>query len=138
VGHEFGAVTGRRRRCGWFDAVALRRSIVNSSVSTLCMTKLDVLDGLDVIRVCVGYRMGGKSLSEPPVLAEAGVQIEPVYEELPGWKESTVGVTELAALPANARAYLKRIEALVGVPLDLISTGPDRTQTIVVRHPFDN
>ncbi|HEX4376456.1 MAG TPA: adenylosuccinate synthase [Steroidobacteraceae bacterium] len=137
VGHEFGAVTGRRRRCGWFDAVALRRSVVNSSVSSLCMTKLDVLDGLDVIRVCVGYRIGGKTFSEPPVVTEAGVEIEPVYEEHPGWKESTVGVTDLEALPANARSYLKGIEALVGVPLDLISTGPDRNQTIIVRHPFD-
>ncbi len=137
VGHEFGAVTGRRRRCGWFDAVALRRSILNSSVSSLCMTKLDVLDGLDVIRVCVGYRIGGKTHSEPPFVPEAGVEIEPVYEEHPGWKESTIGVTDLTALPANARAYLKRIEALVGVPLDLISTGPDRNQTIILRHPFD-
>ncbi len=137
VGHEFGAVTGRRRRCGWFDAVALRRSILNSSVSSLCMTKLDVLDGLDVIRVCVGYRIGGKAYSEPPFVPEAGVEVEPVYEEHPGWKESTIGVTDLSALPANARAYLKRIEALVGVPLDLISTGPDRSQTIILRHPFD-
>jgi adenylosuccinate synthase len=137
VGHEFGAVTGRRRRCGWFDAVALRRSVVNSSVSSLCMTKLDVLDGLDVIRVCVGYRIGGKTFSEPPFVPEAGVEIDPVYEEHPGWKESTIGVTDLSALPANARAYLKRIEALVGVPLDLISTGPDRNQTIILRHPFD-
>jgi adenylosuccinate synthase len=137
VGHEFGAVTGRRRRCGWFDAVALRRSVVNSSVSTLCMTKLDVLDGLDVIRVCVGYQIGGRSFSEPPVLVDPGVEVEPVYEELPGWKESTVGATTLEALPVNARSYLKRIEQLVGVPIDLISTGPDRSQTIVIRHPFD-
>src|SRR4029077_20338390 len=123
VGHEFGAVTGRRRRCGWFDAVALRRSIVNSTVSTLCMTKLDVLDGLDVIRVCVGYRVGGETLSEPPLFSDAKREVEPVYEDCGGWKESTVGVTNLDALPSNARAYLRRIEELVGVPLDMISTG---------------
>ena len=137
VGHEFGAVTGRRRRCGWFDAVALRRSIVHSSVSTLCMTKLDVLDGLDLIRVCVGYRVGAQTLSEPPLMPDAATQAEPIYEELPGWEQSTVGITELGALPANARSYLRRIEALVGVPLDIISTGPDRNQTIVLKHPFD-
>ena len=137
VGHEFGAVTGRRRRCGWFDAVALRRSIVHSSVSTLCMTKLDVLDGLDLIRVCVGYRVGGRTLSEPPLMPDVAMEAEPIYEELPGWQQSTVGITELDALPVNARSYLRRIEALVGVPLDIISTGPDRNQTIVLKHPFD-
>jgi len=136
VGHEFGSVTGRRRRCGWFDSVALRRSIVHSSVSGLCMTKLDVLDGLDTIRVCVGYRNGDAVASEPPLFADAVGEVEPVYEELPGWSESTVGITSYAALPANARRYLERIEQLVGVPLDLISTGPDRDQTIVLRHPF--
>jgi adenylosuccinate synthase len=136
VGHEFGSVTGRRRRCGWFDSIALRRSVVHSSVSGLCMTKLDVLDGLDTIRVCVGYRSGGAVTSEPPLFTDAFAEIEPVYEELPGWSESTVGITRYAALPANARRYLERIEQLVGVPLDLISTGPDREQTIVQRHPF--
>jgi adenylosuccinate synthase len=136
VGHEFGSVTGRRRRCGWFDAIALRRSVVHSSVSGLCMTKLDVLDGLDTIRVCVGYRSGGAVTSEPPLFTDAFADIEPVYEELPGWPESTVGITSYAALPLNARRYLERIEQLVGVPLDLISTGPDRDQTIVQRHPF--
>jgi adenylosuccinate synthase len=136
VGHEFGSVTGRRRRCGWFDAIALRRSVVHSSVSGLCMTKLDVLDGLDTIRVCVGYRSGGAVTSEPPLFIDAFADIEPVYEELPGWSESTVGITSYAALPLNARRYLERIEQLVGVPLDLISTGPDRDQTIVQRHPF--
>jgi adenylosuccinate synthase len=138
VGHEFGAVTGRRRRCGWFDAVALRRSIVHSSVSSLCMTKLDVLDGLDTIRICVGYRLGGQTLSEPPLFSDATSELEPVYEDHPGWQESTVGVTHLEALPKNARAYLQRIERLVDVPLDLISTGPDRDQTIILRHPFDS
>jgi adenylosuccinate synthase len=137
VGHEFGSVTGRRRRCGWFDAVALRRSVVHSSVSGLCVTKLDVLDGLDLIRVCVGYRAGGAVLSEPPLFADAYAEVEPVYEEMPGWKESTIGVREYAALPLNARRYLERLQTVVGVPLDVISTGPDREQTIVLRHPFD-
>jgi adenylosuccinate synthase len=136
VGHEFGSVTGRRRRCGWFDSVALRRSIVNSSVSGLCITKLDVLDGLDTIRVCVGYRANGQVSPEPPMNVEGYAAIEPVYEELPGWRESTVGVTAYQDLPADARRYLERLGALVGVPIDIISTGPDRGQTVVLRHPF--
>jgi adenylosuccinate synthase len=136
VGHEFGAVTGRRRRCGWFDAVALRRSIVHSSVSGLCITKLDVLDGLDTIRVCTGYRIDGELHAEPPLLSDEFGDVEAVYEELPGWRESTVGITEFERLPAAARRYLKRLEELAGVPVDVISTGPDRDQTIVLRHPF--
>jgi adenylosuccinate synthase len=136
VGHEFGSVTGRRRRCGWFDSVALRRAIVHSSVSGLCITKLDVLDGLDIIRICVGYRVSGSVSPEPPLTVGAYAGVEPVYEELPGWRESTVGITAYDALPANARRYLERLQALVGVPIDMISTGPDRGQTIVLRHPF--
>jgi len=136
VGHEFGSVTGRRRRCGWFDSVALRRSIVNSSVSGLCITKLDVLDGLDTIRIGVGYRIDGVASPEPPLTVEAYAGIEPVYEELPGWRESTVGVTDYDALPGNARRYLERLAELTMVPLDMISTGPERDQTIVLRHPF--
>jgi adenylosuccinate synthase len=136
VGHEFGSVTGRRRRCGWFDSVALRRSIVHSSVSGLCITKLDVLDGLDVIRICVGYRINGVVTPEPPMSFEGGAGIEPVYEELPGWSESTVGLTAYEQLPGNARRYLERLQSLVNVPLDMISTGPERDQTIVLRHPF--
>src|ERR1022692_3532468 len=138
VGHEFGSVTGRRRRCGWFDAVALRRSIVHSSCSSLCVTKLDVLDGLETIRICVGYRVCGETLPGPPLFADAYADVEPVYEEMPGWQDSTVGVREHGALPLNARRYLERIQELVEVPLDLISTGPDRDQTIVLRHPFDS
>jgi adenylosuccinate synthase len=138
VGHEFGSVTGRPRRCGWFDAVALRRTIMHSSVSGLCMTKLDVLDGLDVIRVCTGYRIDGKLSDEPPLFADAFAEVEPAYEELPGWHESTAGIRDYAALPAAARRYLERVQELVGVPLDLISTGPDRDHTIVLRHPFDS
>ena len=137
VGAEFGATTGRPRRCGWFDAVALRRSIVNSSVSGLCMTKLDVLDGLETIQVCVGYEIDGQAVSGVPLMLDRFAECQPVYEELPGWDESTVGVTEYSALPANARAYLEYIEDLVSVPLDIISTGPDREQTIVKRHPFE-
>jgi adenylosuccinate synthase len=137
VGHEFGAVTGRRRRTGWFDAVALRRSVVHNSVSGLCVTKLDVLDGLDVIRLCVGYRMRGEVSLEPPLLADHYADCEPVYEDMPGWKESTIGVTEYDALPGAARRYLERIGDLVGVPLDIVSTGADRAHTIVRRHPFD-
>src|SRR6478752_2147249 len=136
VGHEFGSVTGRRRRCGWFDSVALRRSIVNSSVSGLCITKLDVLDGLDTIRICVGYRINGVVTPEPPMSVEGYAEVQPVYEELPGWRESTVGITAYEALPANARAYLERLARLVDVPVDMISTGPDREQTIVLQHPF--
>ncbi|NBR17016.1 MAG: adenylosuccinate synthase [Gammaproteobacteria bacterium] len=136
VGQEFGAVTGRRRRCGWFDAVALRRSVIHSSISGLCMTKLDVLDGLDSIRLCVGYRANGVTSQEPPLLVDAFADVEPEYEEMPGWKGSTFGVTREADLPPEARAYLARIEQLVGVPIDVISTGPDRDQTIVRRHPF--
>jgi adenylosuccinate synthase len=137
VGHEFGAVTGRKRRCGWFDAVSLRRSIINSSVTGLCLTKLDVLDGLDTLRICVGYRSDGQVSEQPPLFADAFAEVEPVYEEMPGWKESTIGVKTYEGLPANARRYLERLQQLAGVPIDIISTGPDREQTIVLRHPFD-
>ena len=136
VGHEYGSVTGRRRRCGWFDSVALKRSIVNSSVTGLCITKLDVLDGLDTIRIGVGYRTNGIVSPDPPMSVEGYAGIEPVYEELPGWRESTVGVTEYEALPANARRYLERLQTLVNVPIDMISTGPDRGETIVLRQTF--
>jgi len=136
VGHEFGSVTGRRRRCGWFDAVALRRTVVNSSVSGLCMTKLDVLDGLDRVRICTGYRYGGAISAEPPLFADAVAEVEPVYEDLPGWQESTAGVCKYAALPAAARRYLERVQEILEVPMDMISTGPDRDHTIVLRPPF--
>jgi adenylosuccinate synthase len=137
VGHEFGATTGRPRRCGWFDAVSLRRSIRLNSVSGLCVTKLDVLDGLDTIKICVGYRIGGQVRELPPLMAEHYADCEPVYEDMPGWKESTIGITAHEDLPDNAKRYLQRIEDLVDTPVDVISTGPDRTETIVKRHPFD-
>ncbi len=136
-GHEFGATTGRPRRCGWFDAVALRRSVEVNSVTGLCVTKLDVLDGLDVIRVCVGYQHGDEVRDTPPNGADAMAEVEPVYEDLPGWSESTVGVTRYEDLPPTARAYLERLAELSGAPLDIVSTGPDRVETIVLRHPFD-
>ncbi|MDH3948033.1 MAG: adenylosuccinate synthase [Gammaproteobacteria bacterium] len=137
-GHEFGSTTGRPRRCGWFDAVALRRSAQINSVSGLCITKLDVLDGLDKISICVGYKYNGEIRQTPPVGAEAFEAVEPVYEDMPGWKESTVGVKAYDELPANAKAYLKRIEEVTEIPIDIISTGPERTETIVLRHPFDS
>jgi adenylosuccinate synthase len=136
VGHEFGAVTGRRRRCGWFDSVALRRSVVHSSVTGLCVTKLDVLDGLDTLRVAVGYKIDGKVAAEPPMFVDGFADVQPVYEELPGWKESTIGITAYEKLPANARRYLERLQELVDVRIDMISTGADREETIVLRHPF--
>jgi adenylosuccinate synthase len=137
-GHEFGSTTGRPRRCGWFDAVALRRANQLNSVTGLCITKLDVLDGLDTIRLCVGYRCGNEDRLTPPIGAEAFATCEPIYEEVPGWKDSTVGVREYDKLPPNAKAYLKRIEEVVDCPIDIISTGPDRVDTIILRHPFDS
>jgi len=136
VGAEFGATTGRPRRCGWFDAVALRRSIINSSVSGLCVTKLDVLDDLASIQICIGYKIDGNPISGLPVVVDRFAECEPVYEEWPGWQESTVGVTNNDDLPQKARDYLARIEELAGVPVDIISTGPDREQTIIKTHPF--
>ena len=137
VGHEFGATTGRPRRCGWFDGVALKRCIEINSVSGLCLTKLDVLDRLDTIRVCVGYQRDGEHLSEPPLGADAISECTPVYEDLPGWNQSTEGLRGYDELPANAKAYVRRIEELTGTPVDIISTGPDRDDTIILRHPLD-
>jgi adenylosuccinate synthase len=136
-GQEFGATTGRPRRTGWFDAAALKRSIQLNGVSGLCITKLDVLDGVDAVKICVGYEIEGRMSDILPVGAEELERCVPVYEELPGWRESTVGVKGHERLPRAARAYLERIEALCGVPVDLVSTGPDREETIVKRHPYD-
>jgi adenylosuccinate synthase len=135
-GNEFGAVTGRPRRCGWFDAAALKRAVQLNGLTGLCITKLDVLDGLDKIRLSVGYKVRGEMRDILPVGAEALAICEPVYEDFPGWTESTVGIKSFDALPANARAYLKRLEELAGAPVVLISTGPDREETIVIQHPF--
>jgi adenylosuccinate synthase len=135
-GNEFGATTGRARRCGWFDAAALKRSIQINGVSGLCVTKLDVLDGVETLQLGVGYRVGMETLDILPSGAEALAECEPIYEEISGWTESTVGIRRHQDLPKNARNYLKRIEETCGVPIDLISTGPDREETIVLRHPF--
>ncbi|MHB8346959.1 MAG: adenylosuccinate synthase [Acidiferrobacterales bacterium] len=135
-GQEFGATTGRKRRCGWFDGAVMRRAQQINGFSGLCITKLDVLDGFDTIRVCTGYRYGNENRLSSPSGAEALESCKPLYEELPGWKESTVGVREFDRLPANARRYLARIEELVGAPIDIISTGPERDDTIILRHPF--
>lgn len=137
-GHEFGSTTGRARRCGWFDAVILRRAMEVNSISGLCLTKLDVLDGLDVIRICVGYRNEAGSVIAVPTDADSYLGLEPVYEEVPGWSESTLGAQTLAQLPENARAYISRIEELVGAPVDIISTGPDRNETIILRKIFQD
>lgn len=137
-GHEFGATTGRQRRCGWFDAVAMRRSCQINSISGLCITKLDVLDGLDTIKICVAYRYDGKDHATPPAGADMLEKVEPVYGDMPGWQESTVGVQDEKELPKNALNYLARIEELTGAPVDIISTGPDRKETIIRNHPFNN
>lgn len=137
-GHEFGATTGRQRRTGWLDAVAMRRAVQINSVSGFCLTKLDVLDGLEELKICIGYKLTDGTISEyPPMAAEDYEVVEPVYETLEGWDTSTVGLTEHNQLPPQALAYISRIEALTGVPVDIISTGPDRNETIVLRHPFD-
>ena len=135
-GHEFGATTGRKRRCGWLDMVALKRSFKINSVSGLCITKLDVLDGLDTLKIAVAYRHKGQEVTTIPVGAENLEACEPVYLEMPGWKTSTYGVKSYDELPTAAINYLNKIEELCGVPIDIISTGPDRLETIILRHPF--
>ncbi|WP_067515955.1 adenylosuccinate synthase [Endozoicomonas ascidiicola] len=136
VGNEFGATTGRPRRCGWFDAVALKQAIQINSVTGLCLTKLDVLDGLETIRICVDYKNAEGESITTPVDVEEYEAVQPVYEELPGWTESTFGAKNIDDLPANAVAYIKRLEEVTGAPIDLISTGPDRVETIILRQPF--
>lgn len=135
-GHEFGSTTGRARRCGWFDAVILRRTSEINSISGICLTKLDVLDGLETVKICVAYKNAAGEEIEAPTDADSYDGLVPVYEEMPGWTESTIGATSLEQLPANARAYVKRIEELIGTPIDIVSTGPDRNETIVLRHPY--
>ena len=136
-GNEFGSTTGRARRCGWFDAVLLRRAIELNSITGLCLTKLDVLDGLSIIKVAVAYSdADGKIIHSPSQAADDFVGLKPIYEELPGWNESTVDIKNLSDLPANARAYIQYLEKLLGIPIDLISTGPERDSTIIMRDLF--
>jgi adenylosuccinate synthase len=136
VGKEFGSVTGRPRRCGWFDGAALKRSVRLNGISGLCITKLDVLDGLPVLKMGVGYELDGKQIDVLPYGAAAVARAKPILEEMPGWTESTVGVTQFDKLPANAQRYLTRMSEVCGVPIDMVSTGPDRNETIMLRHPF--
>ncbi|WP_212768847.1 adenylosuccinate synthase [Pectobacterium versatile] len=137
-GNEFGATTGRRRRTGWLDAVAVRRAVQINSLSGFCLTKLDVLDGLKEIKICVGYRLpNGTEVDTTPLAAEGWEGLEPIYETVPGWSESTFGVKDHSKLPQAALNYIKRIEEITGVPIDIISTGPDRSETMVLRDPFD-
>lgn len=135
-GHEFGATTGRARRCGWFDAAALKRSIQINGVSGLCVTKLDVMDGMEKVRIGVGYKIDGQFSDILPVGAESLEGCVPIYEDMPGWSDSTVGVKRYEELPVEARNYLQRIAEICEVPVDMVSTGPDRDETIVLRHPF--
>ena len=137
-GQEFGAVTGRPRRCGWFDAVLSRRAIMVNSVSGLCLTKLDILDGLKTIKICVAYRdLAGNEHKTPPYDIEAFDELTPVYEEMPGWTASTADVTDFDALPQEAKNYIKRLETLLEVPVHMISTGPERSSTMILQHPFE-
>jgi adenylosuccinate synthase len=135
-GQEFGSVTGRPRRCGWFDAAALRRAVQLNGATGLCVTKLDVLDGLPTVRLCTGYRYDGRAVDILPFGADAVARCEPVYQDFAGWSQSTHGVRAWSDLPVGARSYLNRLSELAEVPIDLISTGPERDQTIVLRHPF--
>jgi len=135
-GHEFGSVTGRARRCGWFDAILARRALQVNGVSAICMTKLDVLDTLPELKICTGYRQGDKTITSPPLDSEAWDSLEPIYETLPGWQTTTAGITDYDKLPKAARDYLQRISELTGVPITIISTGPERQATIVLEDPF--
>jgi adenylosuccinate synthase len=137
-GNEFGSVTGRPRRCGWLDLAALHRSVELNSFSGLCITKLDVLDGLEIIKVCTGYRLHGQICTYPPLESDVYAQCEPIYETFPGWQESTSGIREFGKLPKNAQNYLSYIEKKMGVPIDIISTGPDRKDTIVLRNAYND
>jgi len=135
-GHEFGATTGRKRRTGWFDALAVKHAVQINSVTGICLTKLDVLDGLDEVKICTGYKNSKGEEVGIPSCSEDWEDVQPVYESMPGWKETTFGVQQRDKLPQAALNYIARLEALVGVPVDIISTGPDRVETIVLRHPF--
>lgn len=137
-GNEFGSVTGRPRRCGWLDMVALRRAVQLNSFSGFCITKLDVLDGLSTIKICTSYRIGDQHYSHPPLESDVYESCEPIYEELPGWTESTSRIRQFDKLPLNAQKYVLYVEKLAGIPIDIISTGSDREDTIILRHPYDD
>ena len=137
-GHEFGATTGRLRRTGWFDAVAIKRAVQLNSITGFCLTKLDVLDGLEEVKICTGYQMAdGKVVDVPPMAADGYERATPIYETMPGWSESSFGITTFDELPENAKAYIKRLEEVTGVPMDIISTGPDRNETMIQVNPFN-
>lgn len=136
-GNEFGATTGRARRCGWFDAVAVRRAVILNSITGICLTKLDVMDGLDKVNICTAYTFNGETITDLPTGAEAIAQCEPVYEQMPGWSDTSEGVTEEEKLPTAARNYIARLEELVGVPIHIVSTGPERNQNVFRKHPFE-
>ena len=137
-GHELGATTGRSRRCGWFDAVSVRRAMQLNSVTGICLTKIDVLDGMDTLKICVAYELDGEQLLVPPTSTIKYAQCQAVYEEIAGWKESTYGIKDYDSLPENAKKYIKRLEELTDTPIDIISTGPDRDHTIILRNPYGN
>ena len=136
-GHEFGATTGRQRRCGWLDLVILNRSFKLNAVSGICLTKLDVLDGLDSIKICVAYEINGERTSTPPFSAEGYELAKPVYIEMPGWNCSTIGTRSFEELPIEAQNYIRKIEELSQLPVDILSTGPDRDETLIIQNPFD-
>ena len=137
VGHEFGATTGRQRRCGWLDMVTLKRSFNLNAVSGICLTKLDVLDSLESIKICTAYELNGKTITAPPYDAQGYEDAKPIYIEMPGWQSSTIGTDSFDALPIEAQNYIRKIEELSGLPVDILSTGPDRDETLILNHPFD-
>ena len=136
-GHEFGATTGRKRRCGWFDAVSMKRVAYLNSMTGLCLTKIDVMDGLETVKICTAYEVDGKQITSPPASAAELEHCKPLYEELPGWHEPTSEANSFDELPANAQSYVKRLEEIVGVPIEIISTGPERERNIIIHNPFE-
>ena len=136
-GKEFGTVTQRKRRCGWFDAAALKRSAMINGLSGLCITKLDVLDGIEKLYICTGYEINGKNFDLLPLGADQVSSCKPLLIEMPGWQESTFGVNDWENLPENAKNYLLKLEELCSVPLHIVSTGPERDETIMLQHPFE-
>ena len=137
VGCEFGATTGRQRRCGWLDMVTLNRSFNLNAVTGICLTKLDVLDSLDSIKICIAYELNGVEVTTPPYDAQGYADAKPVYIEMPGWNTSTIGTSSFDSLPIEAQNYIRKVEELSGLPIDILSTGPDRDETLILKHPFD-